>query len=174
MQPGSFLVSEVTMYNPLSTVPWVDRIVESWWNLEKLFLHIFLKLEWDLEFPHRSWQTDGNLPCGWARATSRTNTLFEQTTELCTLEVYDDLPSSEENLRSVVETPQKARPTATDEAAGLRIHPTVPEVHEDDNENEEKNENDNKNEEPTDKPEDDDHAGKMLPEPERMCLCRNG
>ena len=30
----------------------------------------------------------------WARATSRTNTLFKQTTELCMLEVYDDLSST--------------------------------------------------------------------------------
>ena len=44
-------------------VPWVDRTAESWWNLEKLFLHIFQNLERDLEIPHRSLQTDGNLPC---------------------------------------------------------------------------------------------------------------
>ena len=43
---------------------------------------------------------------------------------------------SEENLRSVVETPQKPRSTATDDTADLRA---VPEVREHDNENGEKN-----------------------------------
>ena len=28
-------------------------------------------MERDLEIPHRSWETDGNLACGWERATSR-------------------------------------------------------------------------------------------------------
>ena len=41
MQRGSFLVSEVARYSPHSVVPWEDRIVENWWNLEKQFLHIF-------------------------------------------------------------------------------------------------------------------------------------
>ena len=77
-----------------SIVPWVDRIAESWLIFEKLFSHFFQKLDRDLEVPHRSWQTDGNLPCGWARATSRTNTLFEQTTESFMLEVADDLQST--------------------------------------------------------------------------------
>ena len=40
--------------------------------------------------PHRSWQTDGNLACGWERATSQTSTLSERTMELCMREVYDD------------------------------------------------------------------------------------
>ena len=82
------------MHSPRTIVPWVDRTEESKWNLEKLFSHIFQMLERDLEIPHRSWQTGGNPACGWARATSRTNTLFEQTTELKMLEVYDDLVST--------------------------------------------------------------------------------
>ena len=36
-----FLVSEVARYSPHSIVPWEDRIVENWWNLEKQFSHIF-------------------------------------------------------------------------------------------------------------------------------------
>ena len=38
--------------------------------------------------PHRSWQTDGNLACGWQRATSRTSTLSERTMELRMREMY--------------------------------------------------------------------------------------
>ena len=49
---------------------------------------------------------------------------------------------SEENLRSVVETPQKPRSTASDDTADLRA---VPEVRENDNENEEKKEDDSEN-----------------------------
>ena len=66
---------------------------------------------------------------------------------------------SEENLRSVAETPQKSRSTATDDASDLQV---VPWVHEHDNEKEEKNEK------LPDKPEDDDHdmQGEMLPEPD--------
>ena len=87
------------------------------------------------------------------------------------LEVYDDSPSTagpEENLRSVVETSQKPRSTATDDSAGLRVLPPVPEVHEHDNENEEMNEDENKDEKPPDKPEDDDHdmQEEMLLEPD--------
>ena len=72
---------------------------------------------------------------------------------------------SEEHLRSVVETRQKSRSTATDDASDLRV---VPEVHEHDNEKEEKNEDGNENEQHLDKPEDDDHdmQGEMIPEPD--------
>ena len=80
---------------------------------------------------------------------------------------------SEENLRSVVETPQKPRSTATDDAADLRA---VPEVREHDNENEEKNEDDSENEKPPDKPEDDDHdmQGEMLTEPDTTTTTSSG
>ena len=90
MQLGSFLVSDVVMCSPRSIVPWADRIEENWWSLEKQFLHTFLRSERDLEIPHRSWQTDGNLACGWERATSQTSTLSERTMESCVREVYDD------------------------------------------------------------------------------------
>ena len=129
------------------------RAMGSCWNLAKPCSHIFQKLERDLEIPHQSWQTGGNRPCGWAKGTSRTNTLSEHSW-------------SEENLRSVVKTPQKPRSTATDDSAGLRVLPPVP--HEHDNENEQKNEDDNKDEKHPDKPEDDDHdmQGEMLQEPD--------
>ena len=80
---------------------------------------------------------------------------------------------SEENLRSVVETPQKPRSTATDDTADLRA---VPEVREHDNENEEKNEDDSENEKPPDKPEDDDHdmQGEMLTEPDTTTTTSSG
>ena len=72
---------------------------------------------------------------------------------------------SEENLKAVVETPQKPRSMTTDDAADPRV---VPEVHEQENPNEEANENDDESGEIPDKPDDDDHEmeGETLPEPD--------
>ena len=87
--------SKAAMCSPRSMEPWVDRIVESCWSLAKPCSHAHLpEFEKDLEIPHHCGQTGGNPPCGWATATSQTNTLSEQTTELCMLEVYDDSPST--------------------------------------------------------------------------------
>ena len=61
---------------------------------------------------------------------------------------------SEENLKAVVETPQKPRSMTTDDALGPRV---VPEVHEQENPNEEANENNEESGETLDKPEDMDH-----------------
>ena len=124
-------------------MPWADCIEENWWSLEKQFLHTFQRLERDLEIPHRSWQTEGNLeiPAGQER------------------------PSwSEENLKSVIETPQKKTSTTTDDAADPRA---VPEVHEHENQDEEANDDDGEDEESPDKPDDEDHAmeEETLPEP---------
>ena len=72
---------------------------------------------------------------------------------------------SEENLKAVVETPQKPRAMTTDDASDPRV---VPEAHEQESPNEEANENDDENGETPDKPEDEDHEmeGEMLPEPD--------
>ena len=104
------------------------------------------------------------------------NTLFEQTTWSCMLEVYDDLQNTagqKKNLRSVVESTQKPKSTATDDTADLRA---VPEVREHDNENEEKNEDDSENEKLPDKPEDDDHdmQQEMLTEPDITTTMSSG
>ena len=70
-------------------------------------------------------------------------------------EVYDAEHSwSEENIKSVTETPQKPRSAATDDAADPRA---VPEVHEHANQDEEANDNDGEDEESPDKPDDEDH-----------------
>ena len=61
---------------------------------------------------------------------------------------------SEENLKAVVETPQKPRSMTTDDAADPRV---VPEVLEQENPNEEANEDDEESGETPDKPEDEDH-----------------
>ena len=101
--------------------------------------------------------------------------MFEQTTESYARSVrrLAEHNWSEENLRSVVETPQKPRSTATDDTADLRA---VPEVREHDNENEEKNEDDVDNEKPPDKPEEDDHdmQGEMLTEPDTTTTTSSG
>ena len=72
---------------------------------------------------------------------------------------------SEENLKAVVETPQKPRSMTTDDATDPRV---VPEVHEQENPNEEANENDDESGETPDKPDDEDHEmeGETLPEPD--------
>ena len=137
-----------------SIVPWADRIEENWWSLAKQFLHIFRRLERDLDVPHRSWQTDGKLACGWERATSQTNALSERTMEPCMREIYDNSQS-----------PQKPLSTTTDGAADLRA---VPEIHEHDNQDEEANEKDGENEESPNKPHGEDHdmEGETLPDPD--------
>ena len=72
---------------------------------------------------------------------------------------------SEENLKSVIETPQKPRSTTTDDAADPRA---VPEVHEHENHDEEANDNDGEDEESPVKPDDEDHdmEGETLPQPD--------
>ena len=74
---------------------------------------------------------------------------------------------SEENLKGVVETPQKPRSMTTDDAADPRV---VPEVHEQGSPNEEANENDDEYEKTPDKPDDEDHEmeGETLPEPDTI------
>ena len=68
----------------------------------------------DLGIPHRSWLTDGNPLCGWARATSQTSIWLELTKELChSVRRLAEQSWSEEDLRAVVETPQRPKtPTA--------------------------------------------------------------
>ena len=61
---------------------------------------------------------------------------------------------SEENLKAVIETPQKPWSMATDGAVDPRV---VPEVHEHEKQNEEANENDDKDGDTPDKPHDEDH-----------------
>ena len=83
-------------------------------------------------------------------------------------EVYDDsqrTAGQKENLKAVVETPQKPRSMTTDDALDPRV---VPEAHERESPNEEANENDDESGEIPDKPEDEDHEmeGETLPEPD--------
>ena len=61
---------------------------------------------------------------------------------------------SEENLKAIVETPQKPKWMTTDDATDPGV---VPEVHEQENPNEEANENDHESGETPDKPDDEDH-----------------
>ena len=80
---------------------------------------------------------------------------------------------SEENLRSVVETPQNPRSMTTDDAADPRA---VPEAHDQESPNEDVNENDDESGETPDKPEDDDHdmQWEMLTEPDTTTSSRRG
>ena len=66
------------------------------------------------ESAHRSWLTDGNPLCGWAKATSQTSIWIELTKELChSVRRLAEQSWSEEDLRAVVETPQRPKtPTA--------------------------------------------------------------
>ena len=76
---------------------------------------------------------------------------------------------SEENLKAVVEKPQKPRSMTTDDAADPKV---VPEVHEQESPNEEANENDDESGETPDKPDDEDHEmeGETLPEPDTAVM----
>ena len=105
-------------------------------------MHIFQRSEKDLEIPHRSWQTDGNL---------RTNdgVVYARSVRRLAKNSW-----SEENLKSIIETPQKPRSTTTDDATDPRA---VPELHEHENQDEEANENDGEDEESPDKPDGEDH-----------------
>ena len=81
---------------------------------------------------------------------------------------------SEENLRSVVETPQNPRSMTTDDSSYARV---VPEAHEQESPNEEANENHDESGETPDKPEDDDHdmqGGGMLTEPDTTTTMSSG
>ena len=70
--------------------------MENWWSLRNSScMHIVQLSERDLEIPHQNVQTDGNLACGWVRATSQTNTLSEQTMELCMRDAHDDSQRTE-------------------------------------------------------------------------------
>ena len=64
------------------------------WKLVNLCLLTFQRWEKGLGISRRSWLTDGNPPCGWARATSRTCIGSEPTKDLLTSEVYDNSPST--------------------------------------------------------------------------------
>ena len=76
---------------------------------------------------------------------------------------------SEENLKAVVETPQKPRSMTTDDASDPRV---APEAHEQESPNEEANENDDESGETPDKPDDEDHEmeGETLPEPDTAVM----
>ena len=76
---------------------------------------------------------------------------------------------SEENLKALIETPQKPRSTTTDIAADPRA---VPEVHEHENQDEEANDNDGEDEESPDKPDDEDRdmEEETLPEPDTAAM----
>ena len=156
MQRGSFLVSEVVMCSPHSIVPWADRIEENWWSLEKQFLHIFQRSERDLEIQHQSWQTDGNPGCGGKGDLTDEHLVRTDDGVVYARSVrrLAENSWSEENLKAVIEKPQKPRSMTTDDAADPRA---VPEVHEHENQNEEANENDDEDGETPDKPDDEDH-----------------
>ena len=145
------------MCSPRSIGPWANRIEENGWSLEKQFGNPAPKLadRWtsgvwlgkrDLTDEHLVRTDDGVV---YARNVRRL-------AEHCW---------SEENLKSITETPQKPRSTTTDDAADP---PAIPEVHEHENQDEEANDNDGEDEESPDKPNDEDHdlEGETLPEPD--------
>ena len=90
---------------------------------------------------------------------------------MCTTTCREQLArrESEENLKAVVETPQKPRSMTTDDALDPRV---VPEAHEQESPNEEANENDDESGETPDKPDDEDHKmeGETLPEPDTAVM----
>ena len=155
------------MCSPQFIVPRTDRIEDNWWRLEKQFLHIFQRSERDLEIQHQSWQTDGNLACGWESDLADEHIVRTDDGVVYARSVrrLAEKSWSEGNLKAVIETPQKPRSMTTDDAADPRA---VPEVHEHENQNDEANENDDEDGEIPDKLDDEDHdmEGETLPEPD--------
>ena len=127
-------------------------------------MYIFQRLERCLEIPHQSWQTGV-----WLGKSDLTDEhLVRRDDGVVCARIVRRLAEnswSEENLKSVIETPQKPRSTTTDVAADP---PATPEVHEHENQDEEANDNDGEDEESPDKPDDEDHdtEGETLPEPD--------
>ena len=170
MQLGSFLVSDVVMCSHRSIVPWADRIEENWWSLEKQFLHTFQRSEEGSGNPAPKladrWKSGL-----WLGKSDLTDEHLVRTDDgvVCARSVrrLAENSWSEENLKSVIETPQKPRSTTTDDTADLRA---VPEVHEHEKQDEEANDNDGEDEESLDKPDDEDHdmEGETLPEPDTI------
>ena len=154
------------MCSPRSIVPLADRIEENWWSLEKQFLHIFQRSERDLEIPHRSladrWKSGV-----WLGKSDLTDEHLVRTNDgvvyARSVRRLAENSWSEENLKSVIETPQKPRSMTTDDAADPRA---VPEVHEHENQDEEANENDGEDEESPDKPDGEDHDRRRFREPD--------
>ena len=100
-----------------SVEQWAVRTEASCWNSVNLCLLTFQRWEEDLGIPRSSWLTDGNPPCGWARATSRTSTLVrtdEGVVHARSVRRLAEHSWSEENLRAVVDTPQKWKSTTVD------------------------------------------------------------
>ena len=159
---------KAAMCSPRSIVQWVDRIVESCWSLAKPCSHAHLPEVGKGSGNPAPLLADRWKSAVWLGSSDLTDEHLVRTDDgvvyARSVRRLAEHSWSEENLRPVVETPQKPRSTATDDSAGLRA---LPKVHDHDNANEEKNEDDNEDEKPPDKPEDDqDMQGEMLPEPD--------
>ena len=95
------------IYSPHSIVPWTDRIVENWWSLEKQFLHIFKKLEKDLEIqaPNLADRWKSGV---WLGKSDLTNEHLVRTDDgvmfARSVRRLAENNWSEENLKAVVET----------------------------------------------------------------------
>ena len=132
MRRGSFLVSEVVRHCPHSVVPWADRIVENWWSLDTVLAHL-------PEVGKGSGNPAPKLADRWKSSvwvgkSDLTDEHFVRTDDgvvyARSVRRLAENSWSEENLKAVVETPQKSRSMTTDGAADPRA---VPEVHEQEN-----------------------------------------
>ena len=171
MQRGSFLVSKVVRYSPIlschgRTVSW--KIGGVWrnssctssrgrkriWKSSTKLADRWKSGVWlgksDLTDEHLVRTGDGVM---YARSVRR---LAENSW-------------SEENLKTIVDTPQKPRSMTTDDASDPRV---VPEAHEQESPNEQANENDDESGEIPDKPDDEDHEmeEETLPEPDTAVM----
>ena len=137
--------------------PCVVRIVESCWNLVNLCLLTLQRCEKDLGIPRRSWMTNGNPPCGWTSATSRTN-IWSKIDEGSCVRAKRTTTRRAQLVRSKTSSScRHTTETGVDDsghpfaAASLPFPPAAPEVPEDEEE------------EPAAKPEEDErNAGRPV------------
>ena len=104
------------MYSPYSIDPWVVRIAEFCWGLANLCLLTFQRREKDLGILHRSWLRWKSAV--WLGKSDLTDEHLVRTDKgvvfARSIRRLAELSLSGENLRAVVETPQRPKTTIAD------------------------------------------------------------
>ena len=138
--------ADSALSSPCSVVPWADRIEEHLWRLER-----------DAEIPAPKLADRWKSGVWLGKSDVTDEHLVRTDDEVVYARSVRRLAEnswSEENFKSVIETPQNPRSTTTHDAAD---HRAVPEVHEHENQDEEANDNVGEDEESPDKPDDEEH-----------------
>ena len=109
-----------------SIEPWVVCIAESCWSLANLCL---LTSRGGKRIWESRWLTNGNPPCGWARATSRASIWSEPTKDLYTREAFDDSLNTAGQKKTSVQLSQHHRSRRRHWTSRLQLNLSVFLVH---------------------------------------------